>query len=98
MIGPAEIEDMRMDFVAAQDQARLYDAALAPLNRHWARRGAASVGTVSRICDLVYARAVDRPLSDWKAVVSEAVSEAGYGILWNGDEVTSLQAHPEPLT
>jgi hypothetical protein len=97
MIGPAEIEDMRLDFVASQDQARLYDAALAPLNRHWARGGDASVGTVARICELVHARVFDRPLSDWKAVVSEAVSEAGYGILWNGDEVTLLQANPQFL-
>ena len=97
MIGPAEIEDMRLDLVAFQEQARLYDAALAPLNRHWTSRGATSVGSISRICDLVFARAADRPDADWKAVVSEAVDEAGFGILWDGDEVTSLKARPQPL-
>lgn len=92
MIGLAEIEDMRLDLVAFQEQAMLYDVALAPLHRHWARRGGPSVGVVTRICDLVFAKAADRPISDWKAVVCEAVEDAGYGILWNGDEVTSLEA------
>lgn len=92
MIGPAEIEDMRLDLAAAEERAKLYDAALRPLNRHWSNRGAASVGSVSSICDLVFARAADRPLADWKAVVSEAVGEAGFGISWDGDEVASLVA------
>jgi len=92
MIGPAEIEDMRLDLMASDERARLYDAALAPLNRHWAERGAASVGSVTRICDLVYSRAEDRLLVDWKAVVTEAVEEAGFGIVWNGDAVASLEA------
>jgi hypothetical protein len=98
MIGPAEIEDMRLDLVAFQDQARLYDIALAPLHRHWARRGGASVGSVTRICDLVFARAADRPLADWKDVVSEALHEAGYGVVWDGDEVTSLHVYPRLLS
>jgi len=97
MIGPAEIEDMRLDLVAFHEQARLYDAALAPLHRHWARRGGTSVGSVTRICDLAFARAADRPFSDWKAVASGAACEAGYGILWDGDEVTAIQTHPGRL-
>lgn len=92
MIGAAEIEDMRLDLEAREDQARLCDAAMAPLNRHWATRGATSVGTVSRICAGVFARSADRPVTDWKTVVAEAVGEAGFGVTWNGDEVTSLEA------
>ena len=92
MIGPAEIEDMRLDLVAFQEQAMLYDVALAPLHRHWARRGGPSERAVTRICDLVFAKAAHRPASDWKAIASEAVEEAGYGIRWNGDEVVSLEA------
>lgn len=92
MIGPAEIEDMRLDLVAFQEQAMLYDVALAPLHRHWARRGGPSEGAVTRICDLVFAKAAYRPVADWKAVVCEAVEEAGYGVFWNGDEVVSLEA------
>ncbi len=92
MIGPAEIEDMRLDLLAMDARARLYDAALIPLNRHWAERGAASVGSVGRICERVFARSEDRPLTDWKAVVTEAVAEAGFGIVWNGDAVASLEA------
>jgi len=92
MIGPAEIEDMRLDLVAFEDQARLYDAAMAPLNRHWTNRGATSVGSVSRICASVFARSSDRPLAEWKAVLAEAVEEAGFGILWDGDEVSALEA------
>ncbi|KQP89007.1 hypothetical protein ASF60_19895 [Methylobacterium sp. Leaf113] len=92
MIGPAEIEDMRLDLVAFQEQAMLYDVALAPLHRHWARRGGPSVGAVKRICDLVFAKAADRSVSDWKAVASEAVEEAGYSVLWDGDEVALLKA------
>jgi hypothetical protein len=91
MIGPVEIEDMRLGLLASDERARLYDVALAPLNRHWAERGAASVGNVSRICALIFARAEARPLADWKAVVTEAVEEAGYGIVWNGDAVASLE-------
>lgn len=93
MIGPAELEDMRLD-TAAAEQARLYDVALGTLNRHWARRGAASVGSVSRICDLVFERAAERPASDWKAVVSEATDEAGFLVRWEGDEVVLLEARP----
>lgn len=91
MIGAAELEDMRLD-IAAAEQARLYDAALATLNRHWANRGATSVGSVSRICDLVYERAADRPCSDWKVVLAEATDEAGFRLEWDGDEVASLEA------
>jgi hypothetical protein len=93
MIGPAEIEDMRLDLLAMDERARLYDAALVLLNRHWEERGAASIGSVTRICELVFARAEDRPLVDWKAVVTEAVEQAGFGIVWNGDAVASLEAH-----
>lgn len=93
MIGPAEIEDMRLDLLAMDERVRLYDAALVPLNRHWEERGAASVGSVTRICELVFARAEDRPLADWKAVVTEAVEQAGFGIVWNGDTVACLEAH-----
>ncbi|WP_345821884.1 hypothetical protein ABC766_08970 [Methylobacterium fujisawaense] len=92
MIGPAEIEDMRLVLLASDERARLYDAALAPLNRHWERRGAASVGSVSQICELVFARAEDRPFAEWKAVVTEAVEQAGFGIVWNGDAVASLES------
>lgn len=92
MIGPAEIEDMRLVLLASDERARLYNAALAPLNRHWERRGAASVGSVSRICELVFARAEDRPFAEWKAVVTEAVEQAGFGIVWNGDAVASLES------
>lgn len=94
MIGPAEFEDMRLDLAAAE-QVRLYDVALAALNRHWVSRGATSSGSVSRICDLVFERAADRPSSDWKAVVSEATGAAGFGVRWNGDEVAALEAQPE---
>ena len=93
MIGPAEIDDMRLDLLAMNERARVYDAALIPLNRHWAERGAASVGSVSQICERVFARVEDRPLSDWKGVATEAVADAGYGIVWNGDAVASLEAH-----
>jgi hypothetical protein len=93
MTGPAEIEDMRQDLLAQDVRARLYDAALVPLNRHWVERGAASVGSVTRICDLVFVRAGDRPVTDWKAVATEAVEEAGFGIVWNGDAVASLKAY-----
>lgn len=91
MIGPAEIEDMRLDLLAMDERARLYDAALVPLNRHWEKRGAASVGSVTRICELVFTRAEDRPQADWKAVVTEAVELAGYGIVWNGDAIAILE-------
>ncbi|MHC2088966.1 hypothetical protein [Methylobacterium sp. CM6244] len=91
MLGPAEFEDMRLDIVAAE-QARLYDVAYASLNRHWTSRGATSVGSITRICELVYARAAERPQSDWKAVVSEATAEAGFHVRWNGDEVIALDA------
>ncbi|MCJ2040876.1 hypothetical protein MKK55_18260 [Methylobacterium sp. J-059] len=93
MIGPAELEDMRLD-IAAAEQAKLYDVASATLNRHWARRGATSVGAVSRICDLVFERAAERPASDWKAVISEATDEAGFLVRWDGDEVVLLEARP----
>lgn len=91
MIGPAEFEDMRLDLAAAE-QERLCDVAVASLNRHWADRGVASDGSVSRIRDLVFERAVDRPSSDWKAVVAEATDEAGFRVRWDGDEVASLEA------
>jgi hypothetical protein len=91
MLGPAEFEDMRLD-IAAAERERLYDVALATLNRHWANRGATSVGSVSRICDLVFQRAVDRPSSEWKAVVLEATDAAGFCVKWDGDEVVSLEA------
>lgn len=95
MIGPAEIEDMRLDQLAADQQAELYDIALASLNRHWAKRGAASIGSIARVCDLVFARAADRPAADWRAVVDEAVDEAGFRVRWDGDEVVSLEASPK---
>lgn len=98
MIGPAEIEDMRLDLLAVEEQARLYDAALAPLNRHWAHRGAASEGSVARICDLVFAHSADRSPEAWKAVASQAVGEAGFCIVWDGDEVTALEARPPVMT
>ncbi len=91
MLGPAEFEDMRLD-IAAAERARLYDVAFASLNRHWSARGATSAGSVARICELVHEHAADRPHSDWKAVVVEATGEAGFHILWNGDEVASLEA------
>jgi len=93
MLGPAEFEDMRLDLVAAE-QARLYDVAFASLNRYWTSRGATSVGSVARICELVYERAAERHPSDWKAVVSEAATEAGFLVRWSGDEVVSLEARP----
>lgn len=49
------------------------------------------VGNVSRICALVFARAEARTLADWRAVVTQSVEEAGYGIVWNGDAVASLE-------
>ena len=67
---------------------------MAPLNRHWTKRGATSVGAVSQICAGVFARSADRPLADWKAVVVEALVDAGFGILWDGDEIASLDAQP----
>ena len=97
MIGPAEIEDMRLDLVASQERAMLYDIALAPLHRHWVRRVGPSEGAVTRICDLVFAKADERTVADWKVVVSEAVEEAGYGLLWEGDEVIALEARPRPI-
>ncbi|MCJ2128685.1 hypothetical protein [Methylobacterium sp. E-045] len=91
MLGPAEFEDMRLDLVAAE-QARLYDVAFASLNRHWSKQGATSVGSVSRICELVYERAAERPHTEWKAVVSEATDEAGFHVHWDGDDVVALEA------
>ncbi|KQT83722.1 hypothetical protein ASG51_16425 [Methylobacterium sp. Leaf465] len=93
MLRPAEFEDMRLDFLAAE-QARLYDVAFASLNRYWTSRGATSVGSVTRICELVYERAAERHPSDWKAIVSEATAEAGFQVRWHGDEVVSLEAKP----
>jgi hypothetical protein len=92
MIGPAEIEDMLLDIAAAERQARLYDAAMAPLNRHWARRGAASAGSVSRICAFVHAKAGEGSGDGWREVASKATAEAGYRLDWNGDEVAALEA------
>ncbi|MCJ2035571.1 hypothetical protein [Methylobacterium sp. J-068] len=93
MLGAAEFEDMRLDLAAAE-QAALYDVAFASLNRHWSARGATSVGSVTRICELVHVHAADRPQSDWKAVVAEATNEAGFHVRWDGDEVASLEARP----
>ena len=93
MLGPAEFEDMRLDLLAAE-HARLYDVAFASLNRYWTCRGATSVGSVTRICELIYERAAERLPSDWKAIVSESTAEAGFQVRWQGDEVVSLEARP----
>ncbi|GJE40845.1 hypothetical protein [Methylobacterium soli] len=84
MIGPAEIEDMRLDLVAFEDQARPCDAAMGPLNRHRTNRGATSAGSISRIRAGVFARAAEPPITDRKAV-----GDAGFGIPWGRDEVAS---------
>ena len=92
MIGPAEIEDMRLDMLASERRGQVYDAVMAPLGRHWARRGSASVGSVERICALVYERSDGRCPSEWREVATEATRQAGYGIVWDGDEVAVLEA------
>ncbi|GEP08064.1 hypothetical protein [Methylobacterium oxalidis] len=94
MIGPAEMEDMRLDLMNAE-QAALYDAAIAPLSRHWSRRGAPSVGTVSRVCALVFEQASGRRVTDWKAVLIEALSRGGYYVEWQKDDVTAFRGPAE---